>query len=85
MFPDSLLFLAGFVKRYYAVVSLPHICRRWLHRKACENDQRCFVFFVVFFVFSEEEKKHAQCGVIMVRDSDKAFVETWVELRGTFV
>lgn len=83
MFPDSLLFLAGFVKCYYAVVSLPHISRRWLHRKACENDQRCFVFFV-FFVFSEE-KKHAQCGVIMVRDSDKAFVETWVELRGTFV
>lgn len=82
MFPDSLLFLAGFVKRYYAVVSLPHICRRWLHS---ENDQRCFVFFVFFFVFSEEEKKHAQCGVIMVRDSDKAFVETWVELRGTFV
>lgn len=41
--------------------------------------------FCVFFVFSEEEKKHAQCGVIMVRDSDKAFVETWVELRGTFV
>lgn len=56
MFPDSLLFLAGFVKRYYAVVSLPHICRRWLHRKACENDQRCFVFFVFFFVFSEEKK-----------------------------
>lgn len=82
MFPDSLLFLAGFVKRYYAVVSLPHICRRWLHS---ENDQRCFVFFVFFFVLSEEKKKHAQCGVIMVRDSDKAFVETWVELRGTFV
>lgn len=53
MFPDSLLFLAGFVKRYYAVVSLPHICRRWLHS---ENDQRCFVFFVFFFVFSEEKK-----------------------------
>lgn len=58
MFPDSLLFLAGFVKRYYAVVSLPHICRRWLHRKACENDQRCFVFFVVFFLSFLKKKKN---------------------------
>lgn len=56
MFPDSLLFLAGFVKRYYAVVSLPHICRRWLHRKACENDQRCFVFFVFFLSFLKKKK-----------------------------
>lgn len=58
MFPDSLLFLAGFVKRYYAVVSLPHICRRWLHRKACENDQRCFVFFVFFFLSFLKKKKN---------------------------
>lgn len=53
MFPDSLLFLAGFVKRYYAVVSLPHICRRWLHS---ENDQRCFVFFVFFLSFLKKKK-----------------------------
>lgn len=54
---------------------LPHICRRRWHREDCENDKRCFMFL------SFLERKHAQCGVIMVRDSDEAFVEMWVEQR----
>lgn len=38
------VFLAGFMKHYYAVVCLPHICRRRWHWEDCENDQRCYVF-----------------------------------------
>lgn len=38
------------------------------------NDALCFCLFW---------RKHAQCGVIMVRDSEEeAFVEMWVEQRG---
>lgn len=40
------------------------------------NDKLPFVFL------SFLERKHAQCGVIMVRESQTAFVEMWVERRG---
>ena len=62
---------------YYAVVRLPHICRRRWHREDRENDKLRFVFF------SFLERKHAQQrGVVMVRDSEEAFVEMWAEQRG---
>lgn len=38
------------------------------------NDALYFCLFL--------EIKHAQCGVIMVHDSEEAFVEMWVEERG---
>lgn len=57
MFPDSLLFLAGFVKRYYAVVSLPHVsagggCIERLVKMT--SDALCF--FVFFLSFLKKKK-----------------------------
>ena len=67
------VFPAGFVKRYYAAVCFPHVCRR--RRRGAEwivkmtNRALCFCLFLTE-------------NVIVVRESDEAFVEMGVEQRG---